>query len=99
MFSYEEISINLDRVKTMLKLPSSNILSVSIRKKEGFVAEILIEYIIEHDVFHPVTELGHIYIDGNGVCSSEESKIVISTIGINQIRDIKKNICNLLLKI
>jgi hypothetical protein len=99
MFSYEEISANLDRLKTILKLPSSNILSLSIRKKEGFVADILIEYITEHDVFCPVTEVGHIYIDANGICSSEESKIVISAIGFNQIRDIKNNICNLLLKI
>jgi len=97
MLTYELICNNLDVLKNTL--PSSYILNVMLHKQEGYLALLIVEYIIDQGEFTPVTEFGNIYIGENGVCSSDESKTVIHSIGLSKVREIQKYICDILLKI
>ena len=98
MLSHEDLLNKSYLINSTLILPSSDILTVTFQKKDGFAAVICIEYILDQDVFYPVIENGYIYIDNNGNYFTAESLLIIRSLGLATVRTIQKHIIDILLQ-
>jgi hypothetical protein len=98
MPSYEDLLNKSDLIDRSLMLPSSDIMSVTFQKKEGLAAVICIKYIIDQDVFYPVTEDAYIFIEKDGNYSIDESHLIVRCLGLAKTKAIQKHIIDILLK-
>ena len=98
MPSYEDLLNKSHMINRSLILPSSDVMAVTFQKKDGFSAVICIEFVIDQDVFYPVTENGYIYIDNDGTYSTVESPLIIRSLGLINVRAIQKHIIDIVLK-